>query len=214
MALPALPSLGDIVGSVGNATNALDPKNLINPKTDHITTVRDLVDWAGWNGADVDTMTAIALAEGGGLLDQDGNVKCEANFAGCCWGLFQINLGAWKVDKELACDNAKAAKFAHDTIFKAQGFKAWEAYTNGSYQKFKGQNKKVNVEKGIFGGGTTQEGPGGVNLPDLSPGAAIKGLVEIVALLSIVLKPLLGVAAKNSPGGKAFLFQRTKVSTQ
>lgn len=247
MALPTLDSFEDVYNAaknaakgVGQATNSLDPKNLVNPKTKHESTVRDLVDWAGWNGKDIDTMTAVVLAEGGSEIDHNGDVICRANFAGCCWGPFQINLSAWKVDKSLACDPAKAAKFSHDTIFKSQGFAAWEAFTNGSYQKFKGQNKKINVDKGVFGGGTDEQGPGGVSVPDLSPGNAIKGLVDLVqkifdpstwlrfgkiifgvilfligigALLVIAGKPLMQTAAKNSPGGKAFLFQRTKVST-
>lgn len=182
MALPTLPDLGSLLPGLKGATGAAANPNLGVVPTNSKSTIRDLVDWAGWNGQEIDIMTAIVLAEGGSEIDKDGKVICRANFAGCCWGPFQINLAAWKVDKSLACDYKKAAKFSHDSIFKQQGFEAWEAYTNGSYKKFAGQNKSITLSDGNLGDKAVEAASGAASaVASLSPGSAIKGLVDIIS---------------------------------
>lgn len=84
--------------------------------------------------SDPATMAAIAMGESSGRADVVNSIGCV--------GLWQINqpvwvkshptwTAAWLKDPG---HNAQAAK----VVFDAQGYGAWEAYTNGSYRKFLG----------------------------------------------------------------------------
>lgn len=104
----------------------------------------------GWRGDDLDTMTAVTLAEGGSEIDSKGNIKCRANFAGCCWGPFQINLNAHNVGKDVACDWNKAATFSYglytgDKNRGGTGFTDWQAYTTGAYKRQLGKDIQINA---------------------------------------------------------------------
>lgn len=77
-------------------------------------------------------MAAIAMAESTGRADVVNSIGCV--------GLWQINQPVWVKDhpswtqawlKDPA-HNAAAAK----VVYNAQGLTAWQAYTNGAYQKF------------------------------------------------------------------------------
>lgn len=97
----------------------------------------------GFTGGDLDTAVAVALAESGGnaanhTVDSDDD----------SYGLWQINmkgsLGPSRM-KQFGLKNANElldpnvnAKAAH-IIFSEHGWKAWGAYTNGSYKKFVAQ---------------------------------------------------------------------------
>lgn len=97
----------------------------------------------GFTGGDLDTAVAVALAESGGNA-ADHTVDSDDD----SYGLWQINmkgsLGPSRM-KQFGLKNANElfdpnvnAKAAH-TIFTAHGWKAWGAYTNGSYKKFVAQ---------------------------------------------------------------------------
>lgn len=77
-------------------------------------------------------MAAIGMAESGGRATVVNSIGCV--------GLWQINQPVWMKQHpswtvawlKVPLNNARAAKVVYD----AQGLTAWEAYTNGSYQKF------------------------------------------------------------------------------
>jgi hypothetical protein len=91
---------------------------------------------AGWNTSDANLMTKIAFAESSWIPTAKNSLPCL--------GLWQINMSPSMAasrrkqfgitSNEQLFDprtNAKAAMM----LFKGQGLRAWEAYTNGNYKK-------------------------------------------------------------------------------
>lgn len=94
----------------------------------------------GFTGSDLTTAVAVALAESGGNAAQHTVDSDDDSY-----GLWQINMKGslgpsrmkqfnLKSPNELLDPNVNA-KAAH-AIFAQHGWKAWGAYTNGSYKKF------------------------------------------------------------------------------
>lgn len=85
---------------------------------------------AGWRGNDVVTATAVARAE------SSYDTEAEGPKLGCghgAMGLWQINTCVHNCPN--VTDPVQNAKCAHQ-IYQAQGWKAWEAYTNGAYKQY------------------------------------------------------------------------------
>ena len=96
------------------------------------TQIATIVRGAGWSGNDVVIGTAVALAESGGRTDIISPPNTNGTYDR---GLFQINTGAWPQFTNYA-DPIANAQFAHDNVFKVQGWLAWSAYKSGAYQNF------------------------------------------------------------------------------
>lgn len=88
-------------------------------------------------------MAAVAMAESSGRTDVVNSIGCV--------GLWQINQPVWVKQYpkwtvkwlQNPLNNASAAK----VIYAAQGFKAWEAYTNGAYSQY--LNKAVTEDTNL-----------------------------------------------------------------
>jgi hypothetical protein len=85
---------------------------------------------AGWRGNDVVTATAVARAESGYRTDAEGPKLCGK---GGARGLWQINICVHNCPNY---NDANANAACAHKIFQSQGWKAWEAYTNGRYKAF------------------------------------------------------------------------------
>jgi hypothetical protein len=80
------------------------------------------------------TMAAVAMAESGGNPQSVG----VATSGGRARGLWQIMLPANNAYMHGSPEDPLANARAAVAIFHAQGIRAWEAYTNGSYRRFMG----------------------------------------------------------------------------
>lgn len=140
-----IPSGG--AGSVWDATKHFLTGTDKGKDTQAKTKLSMLLAEVGFTGADLRTMTAVTMAEGKSEVDRNGRIICRANFAGCCWGPFQFNIQAGTADKETACDWRKGAARAY-SLYKERGFQPWEAYTNGSYKRYLGQDMNITVSGG------------------------------------------------------------------
>ena len=94
---------------------------------------------AGFNGADLQTAVAIALAESGGNPNIVGD-QSLAPAKGPSYGLWQINVGS-KAHPEYAgwnlLDPQTNAAAAYQVYAKAAGsFQPWSTFGNGRYQAF------------------------------------------------------------------------------
>ena len=96
---------------------------------------------AGFQGADLDTAVAIALAESAGNASAMGD-QSLAPTNGPSYGLWQINVGS-KAHPELAganlYDPQTNANAAYAIYSAAGGFRPWSTYTSGAYQQFLNQ---------------------------------------------------------------------------
>lgn len=83
---------------------------------------------AGFNAHDATVMTAVAMAE------SSGNTHAyNPSGAAGIWQIMPFNQHGGN-----AMDPVQNAKMAFN-VYKSQGLRAWEAYTNGSYQKYTNQ---------------------------------------------------------------------------
>lgn len=133
---------------------------------------------AGFRGADLSTAVAVAIAESGGNTD-----ALNANDTGGTrsFGLWQINSvhtdllgsGNWRN----AQDNARMAF----TVFQRQGWRAWGAFTNGSWLLFRARGRAAagSPDNGVSGSVETEGNP---LIPDSleAPWEAVGKLAEFV----------------------------------
>jgi len=96
---------------------------------------------AGWSQADLPTVIAVAMAESSGQANAIGpNVPN----VGRAYGLMQI---MWPLHKELFSGGIESGRWMDAatnlqmarSVYSSQGWKAWEAYTNGRYRIYAGQ---------------------------------------------------------------------------
>lgn len=138
----------------------LIPPIMAGPKVDDVLVPDDKVhaskliaDETGWRGNDA----RIAVAVMGGESGYDPSAE---NY--CCVGLLAVNVLVHNGKFGIPADKDKARAWAKDArnnvraaykIWLAQGWGAWEAYTNGSYKTFIGRDPIINVGKGSVSGG-------------------------------------------------------------
>ena len=94
---------------------------------------------AGWNGDDLATAIAIALAESAGNPQAIGDASLEPT-KGPSYGLWQIDIGS-KANPQYANDNLFDPQTnAYDAyeIYQTHGnsFSAWSTFSGGQYQAF------------------------------------------------------------------------------
>lgn len=131
-----------------NPTGAAKKAGDVAVKDEKVRASTLIAQETGWRGNDA----RIARAVMGG---ESGYNTHAANY--CCHGLMQVNVLAHAGKFGLPADKDKAAKVMEDDprfnlrvaykIFQAQGWDAWEAYTNGSWKKFVGQDPVITVNK-------------------------------------------------------------------
>ncbi len=98
------------------------------------------------NQEDIAFWVALALAESSGITDR-------VSWTGCCKCLWQVNVGVWAGDIPNApSDPAQFRRWleqplncarASAHIKAAQGLRAWEAYTNGSYRQYLDEGRRA-----------------------------------------------------------------------
>lgn len=98
------------------------------------------------NQEDIAFWVALALAESSGITDR-------VSWTGCCKCLWQVNVGVWAGDIPNApSDPAQFRRWleqplncarASAHIKSAQGLRAWEAYTNGSYRQYLDRGRRA-----------------------------------------------------------------------
>lgn len=170
---------GTVAGNV--AKDILGGKNIIGSLDDnlmadgHMRASQLIRKYTGWRGHDAIIARAVMGAESG----YDRNA---AN--ACCVGLLQVNCdahnGNFGTPKGVeACrkEMTKVAPNLHAAygIFKAQGWDAWEGYTNGSYKKFMGKDPLITTNKNTLG-----EAASDVADVVTSPFKALAELVQIL----------------------------------
>lgn len=104
--------------------------------------LQDIARQAGWPENLIVTIAAIGMGESGGDPNaRNPNLARENSI-----GLWQVNRYAWPQYPEASLRdpiyNAQAAL----AIYHKQGFRAWGAYTNGSYKRY------LAASQGAYGG--------------------------------------------------------------
>lgn len=159
---------------------------------------------AGWPENLRETAVQIAKAESGGAPNIYNTYK-QGHF-----GLFQISRSAWPdlfaLGSDRWTDPVTNAKYAYK-IYKIQGFKAWEAYTNGKYKGAKVDESVLEPGTGVgavddaLGLGTINEVLSGLYESLTTPafwmrvGYGAAGIILIAGGLFLI--------AKNGPVGSA-----------
>lgn len=94
----------------------------------------------GWTQADLETVIAVCLAESGGQANAIGSLVGGAR----AYGLMQV---MWPTHKTLFVGGIESGRWIDGatnmsmarSVYSSQGWRAWEAYTNGRYRLFTGQ---------------------------------------------------------------------------
>ncbi len=94
----------------------------------------------GWTQADLETVIAVCLAESGGQANAIGSLVGGAR----AYGLMQV---MWPTHKQLFVGGIESGRWIDGatnmsmarSVYSSQGWRAWEAYTNGRYRLFTGQ---------------------------------------------------------------------------
>lgn len=165
--VPVIPGLSPTgTKAVGSATKKAGD---VAVKDERVHASQLIAQETGWRGNDA----TIARAVMGGESSYNTNAE---NF--CCVGLMQVNAQVWKGKFGLPADEAEARKVlkanprlnlrvAYKIWQNAGGsWQPWEAFTNGSYKKFIGQDPLITVDKNSVQGAV---------------GDAVSGAVDAVA---------------------------------
>jgi hypothetical protein len=86
----------------------------------------------GGDPGKADLASAVVMAESG------GNAKSTSN--PCCKGGYQINVEVGNTSLKCALNPSCATKWSIKQSQNGTNWSAWEAYTNGSYQKYVGKS--------------------------------------------------------------------------
>lgn len=120
---------------------------------------------AGWTGNDALIAFAVAKAESGA----NSQIVSKPNNDGSVdRGLFQINSKAWSQFSAWN-DPSQNASFAHDVVFKQQGWQAWSVYNSGAYKQY--LNDAAKAFGAPAGSAVVSANPGATSTADTSGGS-------------------------------------------
>lgn len=138
--VPGLPNPGDVLGDIlGKGDDVL-------AKDERVHLSKLLADNGWGTGEEAKIAAAVVMGESGGNPNVVNSIKCV--------GLFQLNVPVHKGTRGMPADEEKAIEWAKDpvnnvrfarSLYESKGWAPWDAYKNGSYRKFLGQDPLITV---------------------------------------------------------------------